>query len=128
WRRWSEWGAYPADSISRVEGTASAHREPGGGPDIEGTPPRWPWALDETELGTTDFRSVKLNVYRASLKAPNGQGVALDADADAHVRACLAPGGVWMHLLKTCRLGPVTVHDGDRLQGEFALSLLAGRS
>jgi len=126
WRRWSEWGTYPADSISRVEGTASAHREPGGGPDAEGTPPHWPWALDETDLGTTDFRSVKLNVFRATLRAPNGRGVALDADADAHVRACLTSGGVWVHLLKICRLGPVAVHDGDRLQGEFAVSLLAG--
>jgi len=90
-------------------------------------PPRWPWALDETELGTADFRSVKLNVYRASLRAPDGQGVALDADADAHVRACLDPAGVWMHLLRTCRLGPVAVHDGDRLKGELEVSLLAGR-
>lgn len=127
WKRWSEWGAYPPDSISRVEGTARAHRAPGRPPVSEETPPAWPWALDETEMGTRDFRGVKLNVYRAGLEDPRGAGLRLRAHADAHARATLAPEGVWLHLLAECRLGPVTVRTGERLRGRLALDLLPGR-
>jgi hypothetical protein len=124
WRRWSEWGAYPADSISRTEGHARARRTARHDSTEERRPPAWPWALDQTELGTNDFRSVKLNVYEAALRAGDGAGLRLHANADAHVRACLDPAGVRLHLLTECRLGPVAIHPGDRLQGQFAIELL----
>lgn len=125
WRRWSEWGdCYPEDSISRTRGEAEAHRDPALGPSGHRVPPSWPWSLDETEQGTADFRSVKLNVYEALLAAPDGRGLGVHADADAHVRAALAPEGTWLHILSTCRLGPVTLHTGDHLEGEFAVDLV----
>lgn len=128
WKRWSEWDIYPEDSISRTEGSAKARR-PKEMPDVpESTPPTWPWALDQTELGTNDFRSVKFNIYEASLVAPDGSGVGANANADAHIRACLAGDGVKMHLLKSCPLGPVVIKSGDRLRGEFVMSILTGKS
>ncbi len=125
WRRWSEWAAYPADNISRTEGVAAAHRDPALGPADDRTPPRWPWSLDETELGTADFRSVKLNIYQASLTGPDGAGLRALADADRHVRACLDPAGVRFHVLSQCRLAPVRLARGQHVTGEYAVQLLA---
>jgi hypothetical protein len=126
WRRWSEWGVYPEDSISRTEGRAKARRNPGSPLLPESTRPTWPWSLDETELGTNDFRAVKLNIYEGALLSPNGQGLRVRADSDAHVRACLDEDAVLLHLLSECRLGPVTVRDGDRLTGQFVVELVGG--
>ena len=124
WKRWSEWDVFPSDSISRTEGTAKSRR-PKSQPDVpEITPPTWSWALDQTELGTNDFRSVKFCIYDASLTAPDGSGVRVNADANAHLRACLDKDGVKMHVLKDCPLGPLVIKNGDRLQGEFVVSLL----
>jgi hypothetical protein len=123
WRRWSEWGVFPQESISRIEGSAQAHRDPKWGPAKWNLRPAWPWALDETELGTADFRSVKFNVYEAALAAPDGAGLTLHANADAHFRSALAPGGVAAHFLWRCPLGQVPLKPGDRVQGEFVVQL-----
>jgi hypothetical protein len=125
WRRWSEWGIFPEDSICRTQGAAKAHRDkrwPAVPPNIK---PAWPWSQDQTDLGTADFRSVKFNIYQASLVAPDHSGVRVDANADAHFRSCLAADGVMMHILAQCPLAQVVLHDGDRLTGKFALRLMA---
>ncbi len=127
WRRWSEWGAFPKESISRIEGRAKAHRDSRWGPDHWNQRPAWPWSLDETELGTADFRSVKFNVYEAALLGPAGSGLRLEANADAHFRAALAPGGVAAHLLWRCPLGQVPLKAGDHIKGEFVVQLRAHR-
>jgi len=118
WRRWAEWGIYPEDSISRPEGHAQASRPGTSGPDREGVRPNWSWSLDQTELGTADFRSVKLHIYEASLSAVDGSFVRVLADANRHVRACLAGKAVSMHVLSRCGLGQVVVRRGDRLEDE----------
>jgi beta-galactosidase len=149
WKRWSEWGVYPEDSISRTEGKAKARRDPkwgdvpkrpltpnNGGTDLgasQQTPPElgaggqirpaWPWFLDQTELGTNDFRSVKFNIYEAKLSAPDGEGLRVYANADAHVRPCLDPAGVRMHILSRCGMGPAILKTGDRIAGEYAVEL-----
>ena len=125
WRRWSEWGVYPEDNISRTEGTAKARRDPKYGDDPESMRPTWPWTLDQNELGTNDFRGIKFNIYEASLAAPDGRGVRTHANADAHVRACLDEQGVRLHVLSECRLSPVVIKDGAHIVGECALELLA---
>ncbi len=124
WRRWSEWGVFPKDSICRTDGAARAFRDkkwPDVPPNIK---PAWPWSQDQTELGTADFRSVKFNIYQASLLAPDHSGVRVDANADAHFRSCLAKDGVMMHVLAQCSLARVVLNDGDRLTGRFAVRLL----
>ena len=125
WRRWSEWGdVYPEDSISRTRGTANARRDAKWPQVADSVRPSWPWSQDETEQGIADFRSVKLNIYEASLTNTAGQGVSAHADADAHVVARLADGAVLLHVLSECRLGPVTLKKGDRVGGRFHLKLL----
>ena len=125
WRRWSEWGVFPADSISRTGGTAPAWRPGARGADPEGIAPNWPWSLDQTAMGTADFRSTKFHVYAAALSDDRGRGARLVAAADAHLRASLDQAGVWMHLLSRCRLGQIPLRTGDRIADQFALELLA---
>ncbi len=124
WRRWSEWGVFPPESISRTEGTARAHRDKKWGEARWNVRPAWPWSLDETELGTADFRSIKYNIYEADLLASDGSGLSVHANGNADFRAALAPGGVAAHLLWRCPLGQVPLKPGGRLQGEFVVDLL----
>jgi hypothetical protein len=125
WRRWSEWGdVFPEDSISRTIGRAKARRSGRRSADPEGVPPTWPWSLDQTELGTADFRAVKLNVYEAALLSPDGAGLRVRARADLHVRPCLAESEVLLHVLSRCPLGQVTIRPGDRIAGRCAVELL----
>lgn len=123
WRRWSEWGVFPKDHISRTEGSARATRAGVKGTDPEGVKPQWPWSLDQTELGTCDFRGIKFNIYEASLKDSKGRGLEVHADSDAHVRSCLADDGVKLHILSHCRLGPIVLKTGNRVKGEFIVEL-----
>ena len=128
WKRWSEWGdVFPEDSISRTEGVARSRRTKNL-PDVpEITPPTWTWALDQTEMGTNDFRSVKFNIYNASLVARDGSGLEALSDAKAHVRAALIEGGTKMHVLSECPLGPFKLKTGDKITGEFTIRLLGSR-
>ena len=124
WRRWSEWGLFPKDSISRTEGAAKAHRDKKWPDQPANVKPTWPWSQDQTELGTTDFRSIKFNIYEASLVASDGSGVRVDANADAHFRACLADNGVKMHIFSKCPLAQVVLKKGDRLTGDYSVRLM----
>jgi beta-galactosidase len=125
WRRWSEWGIFPQDSISRTEGTAKAKRDKKWPEQRANIKPEWPWSQDQTQLGTADFRSIKFHIYAASLVAPDGSGVQVEANADTHFRACLAAPGVWMHVLSQCPLAPVVLKKGTRLTGDFNVHLAA---
>jgi len=124
WRRWSEWGSFPKDSISRIEGAAKAHRDKKWPDQPANVQPAWPWSQDQTELGTADFRAIKLNIYEASLEAPDHSGVQVEANADADFRACLTKDGVVMHVLSACPLAQVVLKNGDRLAGTFAIRLI----
>ena len=125
WRRWSEWGLFPEDSICRTEGTAKAHRDKKWPRQPVNVKPNWPWSLDETELGTADFRSVKFCIYEAALTAPDGSGMRVDANGDVHFRACLGSQGVNMHVLSQCPLAQVTLKNGSQLAGSFSIRLVA---
>ena len=123
WRRWSEWGVFPEEDISRTEGAARAHRENKWGEARWNVPPAWSWSQDETELGTADFRSIKYNIYEAALVSAQGSGLEVYANGDVHFRAALAHEGVAAHLLWRCPLGQVPLKPNDRLQGEFVVRL-----
>jgi hypothetical protein len=124
WHRWSEWGNFPDDSISRTIGRAKALRNGKRGTDPEHIKPTWPWSQDQTELGTADFRSIKFNVYKASVTAKNKTGLRLYANADAHLRCNLADKVVQFHALSQCRLGQIVIKKNDHLAGEFTFEIL----
>jgi len=119
WQRKGEWEIYPADHIGRPAGIANAHR----GAEWNGFPTHsWPWSLDENEYGTRDFRASKYNVYRTELRNDAGQGVLLEANADANARPQLSGGETWFHLLE--HNAPATITSGTVLSGSFSASLL----
>ena len=124
WQRWSEWGVFPKESISRTEGSAKARRDKRWPDTPANVRPLWPWSLDQTELGTADFRSIKFNIYHASLVDRDGSGFEVNANADVHFRACLATNGVKMHILSQCPLNQVVLKDSARLTGDFSVRLL----
>jgi beta-galactosidase len=124
WRRWSEWGVFPAESISRTEGSARAHRDKKWDPAKWNQRPKWPWSQDETEMGTTDFRSIKYNVYEAGLKSPQNLGIKLLANADSHFRAAVSTNGTTADMLWRCPLGQVPMKSGDHLTGQFVTKLV----
>ena len=128
WRRWSEWEVFPEDSICRTIGQAKALRTGKRRTDPEGVKPTWPWSLDQTELGTADFRGIKFNIFEVSLRAADGSGVTVHANADAHVRCCLAEEGVLLHVLSRCPLGQVVIKKGNRLAGEFVIEMLGAKN
>jgi hypothetical protein len=127
WQRWSEWGVFPTDSISRTEGSARAHRDKKWPAQPANVRPSWPWSLDQTELGTADFRAIKFNIYHAALVAPDGSGLRVDANADVHFRACLATNAVEMHLLSQCPLAQVVLKNGAHLAGDYSVCLQRAR-
>jgi len=124
WRRWSEWGIFPDDCICRTDGAARARRDKKWPEQPANVKPAWPWSQDQNGLGTADFRSVKFCIFEASLLTPDGSGARVEANADAHFRACLADQGIAMFVLSQCPLAPVGLTNGARLRGAFSLRLL----
>ena len=82
WERRGEWTVYPNDHIGRNDGVTMAHVD---GP--QRVPPAQPFALDDTPLGTNDFRSTKRNFVFASLTDKDGYGIGIEAIGSQHLRA-----------------------------------------
>ncbi|NLH99621.1 MAG: hypothetical protein GX446_09045 [Chthonomonadales bacterium] len=123
WDRWCEWGDAPADSIMRRRGVAKPFRGKSRSRSPESVRPRWPWDLDETEEGTADFRSVKLNIYQAALQSSNGPSLTVYGHGDVHVRAAVEGRATAFYLLSRCAIGPLLVRTGDTLKGDFLLEV-----
>ncbi|HUC84765.1 MAG TPA: hypothetical protein VL970_06210, partial [Candidatus Acidoferrales bacterium] len=81
---------YPADHIGRPVGQARAN--PNSNTNIVhlAAAPEHSWSADSTALGTADFRSSKTHILSASLRAPNGCGLALNSDGSQTTRAFVA--------------------------------------
>ena len=82
WRRRGEWTVYPDDHIGRNDGVAMAHA-----PGPQTVPPTQPFALDDTPIGTNDFRSTKRNFVFATLTDKGGYGVGIEAIGSQHLHA-----------------------------------------
>ena len=89
WQRRSLWSLYPPDHIGRPDGQARSRRA-SAWPSIDPrTPPPWPWAQDENEQGTNDFRATRSHIFSYTLADPDGFGVTLRSDGRQAGRACL---------------------------------------
>ena len=86
WRRRGEWTVYPDDHIGRNDGIAMAHA-----PGPQTVPPTQPFALDDTPIGTNDFRSSKRNFVFASLtdKKVTASALKLSANNICGLRSAL---------------------------------------
>ena len=97
WKRKGYWSTYPEWHIARLEGTANANYGFVSTPVGHRTKPDHEWRHDRIEVGNHDFASTKHNVTSASLLDKAGNGLAITADADRHVRA-------WIHSKTHLRL------------------------
>jgi autotransporter-associated beta strand protein len=90
WMRKAQWSHYPDDHIGRPEGTAKAST---GKPKVNilgpHKQPDWSWSLDETEMGSNDFCSMKRNVLEASLRSSGGGGLRVIGGGTQHTRCWL---------------------------------------
>lgn len=84
WSRRGEWAVYPEDHIGRPRGSATAVAD-----HSAKVPPRWAWGLDNSPLGSADFRSTKRHIDWASLQCPSGAAVQVISDGTQHSRATL---------------------------------------
>ncbi len=82
WDRVAEYSVYPADHIGRQHGDTLAMS-----PQSPKWPPTWSWSMDNSPLGSNDFRSTKRHINWASLRYPNGPGVCLISDGKQCARA-----------------------------------------
>ena len=82
WQRRAEWNVYPPDHIGRPLGTARMYAE-----HKSDLPPDWPWAQDNSPMGSNDFRSTKRNIAWTALSYPEGPGLLVLSDGRQHARA-----------------------------------------
>jgi beta-galactosidase len=95
WDRRSEYSFYPKDHIGRPIGEAVAH------PDVaQNVPPgERTYALDDHPWGSNDYRSVKRNIYWASVTNDRGQGIKVISDGSQHIRAIVGVHTITVHVL-----------------------------
>jgi hypothetical protein len=94
WDRKAEWSSYPADHIGRPIGTTAAFA-----PHGDAVPPSWPWSLDNTPMGSNDFRSTKRNIHWAALTYPEGPALLVEGEGRKHIRAIVESERISLHVL-----------------------------
>jgi hypothetical protein len=134
WTRNGEWTWYPADHIGALSGSASAHsnRPPFVQPD-------WPYADDDSPLGTNAFRSTKRNIVEASITDSQGRGLAIHSGGNQHLRAAVDSDRNRLYVNDwfggtSVRAGEWTsnygegklLETGERIRATLRLSLLPG--
>lgn len=89
WRRDALWSVYPDDHISRPTGEAKLFYE--GLPDALNprVEPTWAWSLDYNELGSSDFRSTRRDIWFAGLKDKKQDEVLVKSDGTQSWRSWL---------------------------------------
>jgi beta-galactosidase len=93
WERRGEWTTYPENHIGRNAGSARAYA--GNAPQV---PPVGPYALDDSPMGTNDFRSTKRHIGRAAIASAEGHGVRIDSDGSQHLRASVETDRIAVHV------------------------------
>lgn len=90
WRRDGMWSVYPIDHISRPTGEASLFYS---GIPTQANPrtePTYAWSMDANELGSSDFRSTRRNIWYAGLKDKDESKVTVVSNGKQHWRS-------WLH-------------------------------
>ena len=116
WDRKADWSYYPADHLSRPQGSAEAFV------DVAQTPPmKWlewqqlkqpqaagyPWRTpldrayeqDQHAWGSNDFRGTKRNIYEATLVNDTGAGLRVLGDGKHHVRATVGSNRMQLKIM-----------------------------
>lgn len=134
WQRTGEWTWYPADHIGALSGDVLAH---------SGMPPfvipTWPYAEDDSPMGSNDFRSTKRNITRASLRDSAGHGWMIHSDGSQHLRASVGSDRVSIYVNdwyggSTAPIGEYVtnygdgkvLHTWDHIRSTLRLSIIKG--
>jgi beta-galactosidase len=84
WTRKGDWTWYPEDHIDALTGDVPAYS---GKPSF--VEPDWPYADDDSPMGSNGFRSTKRNIIRAELKDESGRGWRIQSDGSQSLRAAI---------------------------------------
>jgi beta-galactosidase len=84
WNRKGELSWYPSDHIGALEGDTPAHSDR---PAF--VTPTWPFAEDDSPMGSNNFRSTKRNILDAALKEASGAGWSIQSDGTQHLRCSI---------------------------------------
>lgn len=93
WERDADWSVYPSDHIGRPYGSALAFA-----PHANEVPPGCSWSLDNSPLGTNDFRSTKRKIRWAALGSPNSAALLVRSDGGQSVRAMVETDRISLHI------------------------------
>ncbi|PSL47775.1 beta galactosidase small subunit [Chitinophaga niastensis] len=88
WQRNGAFTTYPADDISRNEGSAQLHARSIDGVEVWGEQPKGPWKDDANELGSNDFRATRRHIRWAALQDDQQQGIRVTSDGKGQAVRC----------------------------------------
>jgi beta-galactosidase len=86
WDRKGQWTVYPHDHIGRTSGWSKPFPSGKYRPQPFATEPENPWSLDQTSMGTNDFRATRENVRWAELTDITGRGIRIVESGPTAVR------------------------------------------
>jgi hypothetical protein len=135
WKRTGEWTWYPEDHISALSGDVQAHT---GKPAF--VIPTWPYAEDDSPMGSNDFRSTKRNIREASVRDAAGRGWTIHSDGNQNLRVSVESDRVAVYVNdwyggSTAPLGEYVsnygdgkvLHTGQQIHSTLRLSLIKGQ-
>lgn len=108
WRRDGLWSVYPTDHISRPVGEAELFYSGLPSKVSARVEPTWSWSLDYNELGSSDFRSTRRNIWYAGLTDSTGNKVTARSNGKQHWRS-------WLKKDKICFLVADFVTAGNEM-------------
>jgi hypothetical protein len=103
WQRNVRWTVYPDDHIGRPVGSTTSTRDARWPASASSLRPTWPWAYDESPLGTNDFRATRTGIRRVSLSDETGCGLHVVSDGTQAARAWLDGNRVRLLLADSSR-------------------------
>ena len=134
WKRSGEWTWYPEDHIGALSGDVQAHT---GRPAF--VIPTWPYAEDDSPMGSNDFRSTKRNITEASVRDSTGRGWSIHSDGTQHLRVSVESDRVAVYVNdwfggSTAPLGEYganygdgkVLHSGQRIHSTLRLTVIKG--
>jgi beta-galactosidase len=134
WQRKGEWTWYPEDHIGALSGDVQAHSG-----KAAFTVPTWPYAEDDSPMGSNMYRSTKRNILSATVRDQAGRGWTIHSDGSQHLRASEASDRISIFVSdwyggSTADMGEYVenygdgkmLHTGDRIHSTLRLSPLRG--
>ncbi|MCW3467357.1 glycoside hydrolase family 2 TIM barrel-domain containing protein [Chitinophaga nivalis] len=88
WSRKGAFTSYPADDISRNEGTARLNARTIGAVEEWGVQPAGAWKDDANEWGSNDFRATRRHIRQVVLEDTTGHGIRVNGNGNDQAARC----------------------------------------